>query len=107
MRVTALSLIAAVALTLSAASANAALTVPVPMRQQANIVQVAGGCGWGFHPNRWGHCVPNHYGYYRPQHWPGYYYPGYYYGDGYGPQNRPSPGDHVARQLNRQQLHGY
>ncbi len=38
---------------------------------------------------------------------PYYYYasPSYgYYGAGYGPWNRPSRSDHVARQLNRQEL---
>src|SRR6476619_207136 len=33
-----------------------------------SIVQVWGGCGWGVHPNPWGRCVPNRWGYsrYRP-----------------------------------------
>ena len=30
------------------------------------ITQVAYGCGPGFHPNPWGSCVPNGYGYGRP-----------------------------------------
>ena len=38
---------------------------------------------------------------------PYYYYAPSYYGARYQPWNRPSPSDHVARQLNRQQLYGY
>src|SRR6266404_456647 len=80
-----------------AASANAA---PTPADQQ-NIIAVAGGCGWGAHPNRWGRCVPNRYGYHRA-------YPGWrgYSGGGYEPWNRPSPSDHIANELNRRQLYG-
>ena len=61
-------------------------------QQAANIVQVAGGCGRGFHPNRWGRCVPNRYGYYGPRpYWS-------------GPYRWHSPSDNVANQLNRQEL---
>ena len=89
MRIAALSLVGAVWLAASAIAANAAPAVPSPASQpEANIVQVAGGCGWGFHPNRWHRCVQNHrYGYYRPRaYWRGYYGGGYgrgYYGAGY------------------------
>ena len=62
-------------------------------------------CGWAFHRNRWGHCAPNRYGYYRPYRYWQPYGPGYY-GDRHEPWNRPSPGDHVADRLNRQVLHG-
>jgi hypothetical protein len=99
MRMAALSLIGAVCLAVSAMAANAAPSVPSPVGQPGtNIVQVAGGCGPGLHPNRWGRCIPNHYGYYgaRPA-WRGYYGGGYYRGWG-------SPSDHVANQLNAQQL---
>ena len=98
MRTAAIGLISALALC-AAASANAAPNAPAPANQQ-NIIAVAGGCGGGFHPNRWGRCVPNRDGYSRTYpHWG-------YYGGGYGPMNRPSPSDHVANQLNRQQLYG-
>ncbi len=62
-------------------SANAALMIPTPVAEaSSNIVQVWGGCGWGFHPTYWGGCVPNRvyyrpywryrrYGYYRPYYW--------------------------------------
>ncbi len=88
MRIAALSLVGAVCLVASAIAANAAPAVRSSASQpEANIVQVAGGCGWGLHPNRWGHCVPNRYGYYRPRaYWRGYYGGGYgrgYYGAGY------------------------
>ncbi len=70
-------------LALGAATLSTTPTKATPMASQhsirasSNIVQVWGGCGWGFHPSYWG-CVPNrryyyrpywryrHYGYYRP-----------------------------------------
>jgi len=42
---------------------------------------VAGGCGRWAHPNRWGRCVSNGYGYWSQSRYP--YYGGYY-GGGYG-----------------------
>jgi hypothetical protein len=99
MRIAALSLVGAVCLAASTVAANAAPVAPSPAGQPgSNIVQVAGGCGWNFHPNRWGRCVPNHYGYDRVRpHWRGYYGGGY--GGGFA-----SPSDHVANQLNRDVL---
>ena len=98
MRMAILTLIGALGLAASMTAANAAPVVPGPVIPQAsNIVQAAWGCGWRFHPNRWGRCVPNRYGYYGPRpYWRGYY------GGGYGPWG--SPGDHVANQLNRREL---
>ena len=98
MRIAALGLVGAVCLAASAVAANAAPSAPAAAGQTgSSIVQVAGGCGAGLHPNRWGRCVPNRYGYYRPRpHWPGYY------GGGYGPRHWASPSDHVADQLNRE-----
>ena len=104
MHIAALSLVGAVCLAASAMAANAAPAVPSPFNQgQANIVQVAGGCGPAFHPNRWGRCVPNRYGYYgaRP-YWRGYYGGGY--GGGYAYRGWSSPNDHVANQLNSREL---
>jgi hypothetical protein len=94
MRMTALGLVGAVCLAASAVAANAAPAVPSPVSQLgSDIVQVAGGCGRGLHPDRWGRCVPSRYGYYKPRpYWQGYY------GGGYG----PSPSDYVANQLNRE-----
>ena len=91
MRIAALSLVGAVCLAASAIAANAAPAAPSPAGQpEANIVQVAGGCGWGLHPNRWGRCVPNRYGYYRPHaYWRGYYGGGYY---GWSPRGYGSSG---------------
>ena len=102
MRIAALTLLGALGLAVvSAGSANAAPAVPGPVTQASNVVLVAGGCGWRFHPNRWGRCVPNRYGYYRPRpYWPGYYGGG----GGYQPWNRSSPSDHVANQLNGREL---
>jgi hypothetical protein len=71
MRIAAFTLVGALGLAVSAVSANAAPTIPALATPQAsNIVQAAGGCGRGFHPNRSGRCVPIRYGYYRPH--PGY-----------------------------------
>jgi hypothetical protein len=112
MRRSALFLVAAIGVALSAVSAKAAPVAPVQATgPTAGIVQIAGRCGWGLHLVRGGRCVPNRYGYYRPRpYWqphPYAYAPGNY-GDGYEPWNRPSPTDRVANQLNRQQLmYGY
>jgi hypothetical protein len=110
MRIPALSLFGALGLAVSVVSASAAPAVLVPPPPQAsNIVQVAGDCERGLHPYRG--CVRHRYyrphayyhRYYRPY---GYYRPYPYYGAGYQPWNRPSPTDHVANQLNAQQLGG-
>src|SRR5260370_15095251 len=102
MRIAALTLVGAIGLAVSALSASAAPIAPAMTTPNAsNIVQVAGGCGWGFHPNRWGRCTPNHYGYYRPHHWRPYWRG--YYRRRYCPPGW-SPGGHVAQPLYRQQL---
>ena len=68
MRPAGLSLIGALGLIVAAASANAAPTVPGPAAShQSNIIQVAGGCGFGWHPNYWGDCVPNRFMRHRPR----------------------------------------
>jgi hypothetical protein len=96
MRLSALTLIGALGLAVSSVTASAAPVAPALDNQRAaNVVQVAGGCGWGLHPNRWGRCIPNGYGYARPRR----YYRGGYYGGGWR-----SPGDNVANQLNGRQL---
>jgi hypothetical protein len=99
MHIAALSLVGAVCLAVSAMAANAAPAVPGPVsHQESNIVQAAGGCGPGLHPNRWGRCSPSRFGYYRARPaWRGYYGGGYARGWG-------SPSDHVANQLNSQEL---
>ena len=104
-----LALLGALGLAASVVSATAAPTMPFPAPSQSSpIEQVSGGCGWGFHRSYRGYCVRN-YRYrpyaYRRQYRPyGYYRPAPYYGGGYEPYNRPSPGDHIADQLNAQQL---
>src|ERR1051325_800720 len=101
MRIAAVALVGAIGLAVSAAAANAAPAAPANAAPQAsNIIQIAQGCGWGGHRNRWGHCRSNHYrpDAYRP-HWRGYY------GGGYGPWSW-SHSDHVANELNRRQLRG-
>ena len=75
MRATALILVSALGLTTAAVSANATPVVHgLAIQQPASIVEVAGGCGPGAHPNRWGRCVPFRYGYYGPRpYWRGGY----------------------------------
>jgi hypothetical protein len=85
MRLAKLALVGVVAFASMAASTTAAPFIanqrPHP---NSHAIQVWG--GWGFHPTRWGRCVPNHWGYgwhrpyyrYRP-------YWGHYYGGGYYP----------------------
>jgi hypothetical protein len=98
MRFATMAFVGAFGLAASAVSASAAPPVPsLGAQHDTNIVQVAGGCGPAFHPNRWGRCVPNRgydrYGYDRPRpYWGGAY-------RGWG-----SPDDHVARELNRGEL---
>jgi hypothetical protein len=66
MGIAALSFIGAVGLGAAVVAANAAPSIPSPVTQQeTNIVRAAPGCGWGLHPNRWGHCIPNRYASYR------------------------------------------
>ncbi len=77
-----------IALGFAGAAVTAAQAMPVaPTEAPSAITTVAGGCGPGWHPNRWGRCVPFRYrrapvyrrGYYGP---PRVYYGGpvYYYG---------------------------
>ena len=109
MRIAALALIGAFGLLATATTSGAAPLAPAALPQASNIVPVSGGCGRGFHRDPWARCIPNRYGYYAPYAYGRPYQPAYpYYGDGHEPWNRPSPTDHVARQLNRQQLmYGY
>lgn len=102
MRLAAMALVSALGLAVSAMPANATPNIPVLDEQQAsNVVLVAGGCGRGFYPNRWGRCVPYRYGYrYPPRHRhysyrPSYRYyshqprwSGYHYGGGYYPHSQ-------------------
>ncbi len=69
-----------------ATAANAAPTSVGPIQSRELIETVAGGCGPGWHPNRFGDCRPNDrgpgYGYGGPR---GYYGDRpVYRGDGYG-----------------------
>ena len=81
MRAALVGLVAAVGLVTASVAAPAAPTAPVAglIGPAPQIIEIAGGCGPGFHPSgwrdRWGfwhrRCVPNE-GYYRP-HWHHYY----------------------------------
>ena len=75
MRLAIIAFIGALGLAASAVSAAAAPIVPDrgTSAGSPDLVEVAGGCGRWAQPNRWGRCVPNGYGYYRPRlHGPGY-----------------------------------
>lgn len=95
MRPIALILVSALSLATATVSANAIPTVrSVAIQQHSSIVEVAGGCGRGAHPNRWGRCVPFHYGNYGPRpYWRGGYY-----------ARRWGGSDYSAEYLNSQQL---
>ena len=83
MRLAALTLISSLALAAVPASANAAPAIPHSPAPVA-VTLVSGGCGPGLHPDYYGYCVPNQYGYgggygggwYGPHYgWGGYYHP--------------------------------
>lgn len=62
MRAATLALTAAVGLAMTAVSAQAAPLAPATAGEHlAAIVQIAGGCGFGWHPTPWGDCVPNRF----------------------------------------------
>ena len=85
-RLARLAVLGTIALGSTMAAASAAPIVPNGSSQtNPSIVQVWGGCGWGFHPTPWDRCVPNRWGYHRYQpyygyrpHWRSYYGGGYY-----------------------------
>ena len=81
----AVAMLGAIALGSVTIAASAAPIMPNHSSQtDPNIIPVWGGCGWGFHPNPWGRCVPNRWGYYRYRPYYGYRpYSRYYYGGGY------------------------
>ena len=85
MHLAALTLAAGLATAAAAVSANATPMLPNLNDQTAsNIVQVADGCGRGFHRNYRGFCRPNHYrGYSSYRSYRPYYRPYAYYGGGY------------------------
>ncbi|MGE5269514.1 MAG: hypothetical protein ACM3JG_07560, partial [Thiohalocapsa sp.] len=63
MRATTLALTAAFGLALSAVAANASplsTTAAGPSPAPA-IVKIVAGCGYGWHPTRFGDCIPNRY----------------------------------------------
>ena len=78
MRIATVAFAGAIALAASSMGASAAPAAPdLGMSGGAgNIVEAAFGCGRGFHPNRWGRCVPN--GYYGFRRWENRYYGGGY-----------------------------
>ena len=61
-------LIAAMSAGVLCGTMSLAQAMPMANGAMANgdVTQVAYGCGPGFHPNPWGRCVPNGYGYARP-----------------------------------------
>jgi hypothetical protein len=79
MRIATVAFAGAIALAASSMGASAAPAAPDLglSAGSGNIVEAALGCGRGFHPNRWGRCVPNGYSY-RPRFENRYYGGGYY-----------------------------
>ena len=80
MRAALIGLVAAAGFITASVAAQAAPTAPVAglVGPAPQIVEIAGGCGPGFHPagwrDRWGYwhrrCVPFRGGYYRPYYRP-------------------------------------
>ena len=97
MRIASIGLAGALGLAVSALSANAAPFVPAPAGADSAIMEVAGGCGRGFHQNRWGRCVPHRYSQARPRVYHRYAQPRTYW-------RWHSPTDFMARDLNRHEL---
>jgi hypothetical protein len=84
MRLAALTLVAGLATAGAAVSANATPVLPNLVDQGAsNIVQVAQGCGRGFHRNWRGFCVRNYRPYAYRHHYRQHYRPHAFYGGGY------------------------
>jgi len=84
MRTAALAFAGALGLAVTSASATP-IAPNLATQTDANIIQAWGGCGWGFHPNPWGRCVPNRrWGYWHRPWWRH----GDWYGGGYYPHWR-------------------
>ena len=85
------SLAAAFAIGGTAAASAASAMLIAPVAPPAMIEHVAWGCGPGWHPNRWGRCVPNAPVYYgwgwrRPVYYGGWgWHHPHYYGGWHGP----------------------
>jgi hypothetical protein len=59
-RLVSVAVMGAIALGSMTTTTSAAPIIPHSSSQMApNVLEVWGGCGWGFHPNPWGRCVPN------------------------------------------------
>src|SRR5437868_6047366 len=101
MRIAAMGFVGALAL-IAATAANAAPSVPAPAGQQ-NIIAVAGGCGWGLHPNRWGDCAANRYGYHRADRLRDRFYGGR---AAFASMELASPIVHIAKLLARRKPNG-
>lgn len=72
--------------TVAASAASAMPMTPLAPAAPALVERVAWGCGPGWHPNRWGRCVP-----YRRVYYPDYYYwggPSIYIGPAWHPYHR-------------------
>lgn len=65
MRFMTASAVGALSFLAAAATANAAPPAPRPVPDHAGIIRVAQGCGFGWHRNHWGDCIPNRFRMYR------------------------------------------
>lgn len=60
MRLAGLTIVSAAIFAATAASAGASPLAPDPVgAQAAKLIPVAEGCGFGWHRNYWGACIPN------------------------------------------------
>ena len=65
MRLAGLTVAGALGVAIAAAAAQAAPALPNAADHQSNIIPVAQGCGYGWHRNYFGDCVPNRLPIYR------------------------------------------
>ena len=79
------------------ASSASAIPVGQMPTDSGLATKVAGGCGPGWHPNRWGQCVPNRYG--PPGYGGGPPPPGYYGGGPLPPAYAPGYGGGLHLQV--------
>jgi hypothetical protein len=78
MRTAVLTLLGSLALIAAAMPANAGPTVAKPgAPTMSNMVEVSGGCAWGYYRDIYGYCQPYNYGYaaaYGYPHWQGHHW---------------------------------
>ena len=82
MRTAVLTLLGSLTLSTAAIPANAGPTIAKPDAPTVSyIVEVSGGCGWGYYRDIYGYCQPYNYGYAAAYGYPAWY--GHHWGHGH------------------------